>query len=186
MYFDTLNDNGLAHVAKYIHTEDWPSFTRVEDIIPLLDARGELGCFLRHRVFTILRLGRGHHIDDPVKKGMVCTDTIEAALKFVRLAGKYIREIHLRMPGNRCEYWNWEKLGGEFARCCPNLRSLEITEGGREWITAFGPQLEGLQLIRNPPIAAIEVHCRRLRDIELTLTDTYAIYLEVNFFWENT
>lgn len=51
LYLDTLDDNGLDHVAKFIRAKAWPSFPRVEDITPLLVVHGQ---FLNYISFLMI------------------------------------------------------------------------------------------------------------------------------------
>lgn len=42
LYFDTLDENGLDLISKHMRDEDYPSLTRVEDIMALFDVRSGL------------------------------------------------------------------------------------------------------------------------------------------------
>lgn len=97
MYFDTLDDNGLDHVAKYIRSKRWPSFTRVADVFPLLGVLGDMGSFLRNLFFHTLHIGYEPDSLVPVKKGEIWTSSIRAALRFIKHTGKYVHTIHVQL-----------------------------------------------------------------------------------------
>lgn len=176
LYFDTLDDNALDHVAKYLRAKAWTSFTRLADIISLIPVRGKLGSFLRHRCFNTLRITSVPHFQEPLKKGEIWATGIKSALQFVVLAGGFLRTIHLDMQLDDemivPEFeWDSTEWAFAFSMNCPNVRSLEVTQGGSGWIRKFGGRLESLRL-SCPPTAFIEDNCPRLRHFKVTLWDS--------------
>jgi len=195
LYFDTLDGNGLDHVAKYFRSGNWPSFTCVSDILPLLHVRGELGSFLRNRCFHSLRIVFRPDTHKPLK-GEIFTTSLIAAVEFVSLAGRFVRSIHIEEDpqssstssedgeGHSDIEWNTEELAVAVSRHCPNVRTLEIAQESSEWVKEFGVRLESLSLATPHNIAVIERNCTSLRRIKLSLCTSFEATIAQSNIWK--
>lgn len=66
-----------------------------------------------------------------------------------------------------CQLINGSDMVGDFLDSCPNVRSLSIVDNLGEWTSAFGNQLQKLEVATNKPTGAIPKSC--LSSLEFNL-----------------
>jgi len=159
LFFDAVPQELLDNVLRFLslvpHAVNWDIRVRLIDVMELYRVNGGLGTFLSTRFHTlsVSKSTDGYHEHQSDKFDDIC-----------ERSGNFLRTIVIG-EGMYDEEKNGRDIVLDFRAACPNVRSLNVVEQLGRWASAFGTQLEKLDITSDMVTVAIPNYCPSLRKL---------------------